>query len=118
MNELQAVFHIDELPKWELTLGNVQNLITDIGIKKHHIEIVANAAAVTLFTAPTNEAAAELLQKMNALIKQEVKISFCKNALRANDIQEETLPVFITIVPAGITRLILLQEKGYCYIKP
>ena len=42
----------------------------------------------------------------------------CRNALRANVIAEERLPSFISIVPAGVTRLAILQRQGYSYIKP
>jgi hypothetical protein len=42
----------------------------------------------------------------------------CRNALQANAVQETILPKYVTVVSAGITRLVMLQGHGYCCIKP
>jgi uncharacterized protein len=117
MHALNVVFHIDEIKKWALVLGNVKNFIKDIGKTSYSIEIVVNAAAVMVF-AVENEAMEVLLQEMETLNGQSVKISVCKNALKANGLAEERLPGFVDIVSAGVTRLVLLQNEGYAYIKP
>jgi len=118
MHLFKIVFHIDEMNKWELALGNVSNFIEDIGNAEYFIEIVANAAAVKLFATTNDSATSELVREMEGLVKQGIKIAVCKNALRANAIPETVLPDYVTVVPAGITKLVMLQEQGYCYIKP
>lgn len=116
MDKMKVVLHVDELEKWQLALGNTQNLIKDVGVNNLVIEIVANAAAVKIFSEATVEAA--LFQQMAELTKVGVQISVCQNALRANAIQEKLLPPFITIIPAGITRIVKQQAAGYAYVKP
>lgn len=117
MQVLNVVFHIDEIKKWPLVLGNVKNFIKDIGEMSYSIEIVVNAVAVMVF-AVENEAMEVLLQEMETLKGQRVKISVCRNALNANSLAEANLPRFVDIVSAGVTRLVILQNEGYAYIKP
>jgi uncharacterized protein len=118
MNLFKVVFHIDEMYKWALALGNVRNFIKDIGVAEYYIEIVTNAEAVKIFADTNNEETHELLQEMEGLVQQGIKIMVCRNALQANAVQEINLPEFVTVVSAGITRLVMLQGEGYCYIKP
>ena len=118
MNLFKVVFHIDEMYKWALTLGNVKNFIKDIGSAEYYIGIVVNAEAVKIF-ADTNDAELHtLLQEMKRLVQPGIKIMVCRNALQANAIPETIMPEFVSVVPAGITRLVVLQKAGYCYIKP
>jgi len=120
MEKLKAIFHVDEAIKWRLTLGNVKNFIQDVGSEAVLVEIVANAAAVQLFAleAQATKENVELLQQMQELSSQKVTIIACRNALKANSIREEVLPAFITLVPAGVTRIIRRQAEGYAYVKP
>jgi uncharacterized protein len=118
MDLFKVVFHVDEVSKWKLTLVNVRNFVEDIGDAEYFIEIVANAEAVTIFADNRPEHIQDLFEEMKFLISKGVIISACRNALRANAIAEESLPSFISIVPAGVTRLAILQRQGYGYIKP
>ena len=118
MDGFKVVFHVDEVSKWKLTLVNVKNFVEDIADTEYSIEIVANAEAVIIFADNRAENTEELVGEMKFLISKGVTISACRNALRANVIAEERLPSFISIVPAGVTRLAILQRQGYSYIKP
>ena len=46
MRKWQVVFHIDEMEKWKLVLGNVENFLRDIGNDPYNAEIVVNGEAV------------------------------------------------------------------------
>jgi len=118
MNLFKIVFHIDEVSKWNLTLVNVRNFVEDIGDAEYFIEIVANAEAVIIFADNRAENTEELVEEMKFLISNGVTISACRNALIANVIEEKSLPEFISVVPAGVTRIAILQRQGYSYIKP
>jgi uncharacterized protein len=118
MDLFKVVFHVDEVSKWKLTLVNVRNFVDDIGDAEYFIEIVANAEAVIIFADNRSENTYDLLEEMKFLISKGVTISACRNALKANAIDEKRLPEFISIVPAGVTRLAVLQRQGYSYIKP
>lgn len=117
MEKLKALLHIDEPGKWRLTLANVKNLIEDMGLENVVLEIVVNATAVQIFDSMDKDVES-LLKQMKELSKNNVKIIVCRNALRANIIHEELLPNFVTVVPAGITRIVTKQMEGYSYVKP
>jgi intracellular sulfur oxidation DsrE/DsrF family protein len=117
MDKLKAILHIDELEKWRLILANTRNLIEDVGLDHLVLEIVVNAAAVQIFSFADQDVKA-LLKQMEQLSKQDVTIAVCRNALKANSICESSLPAFITVVPAGISRIIMKQTEGYSYVKP
>ena len=114
---LKAVLHIDEPIKWQLTLANAENLIADVGLEAVDLEIIANATAVKIFGS-TESDVISVMEKMEGVSNHNVKIIACRNALRANTISEDALPIFITVVPAGITRIIKKQSEGYSYVKP
>ena len=109
---MSVVFHVNETEKWSMALGNVHNLLKVSSKEVGQIEIVANGEAVTGYLK------ANLGIKFHELTEQGVQLSACQNALKAHDIKNEELPPFITIVPAGVLRLIECQNNGYAYIKP
>lgn len=121
MKKLKALLHIDEPGKWRLTLTNAKNLIEDVGLENVALEIVANATAVRIFDSADQEIdqnQSELLKQLRELANNKVTVVACRNALRANNIPEELIPDFITVVPAGITRIVAKQAEGYFYVKP
>lgn len=121
MEKLKALLHVDELAKWRITLANTKNLIQDVGLEQVMVEIVANGAAVQIFALKEeklDKERLELLEQMKELSKHNVVIVACRNALKANSINEELLPDFVTVVPAGITRIIIRQAENYAYVKP
>lgn len=121
MEKLKALLHVDEPMKWRLALANTRNFIQDVGVEQIIVEIVANAAAVQIFDSNEEDVSKdsrELLRQMKELSSQNVTILACRNALKANSIREELLPDFVTVVPAGITRIISRQTEGYSYVKP
>lgn len=110
----KAVFHVDELEKWRLLLNNVANLMAEVeGSLK--IVVVANSVAVEEYVA---EAFAGNLGKMESLAEQGVQFVACQNALRAHNVEQDGLPQFVQIVPAGVYELVRLQHEGYAYLKP
>jgi len=121
MEKLKALLHIDEPGKWRLTLTNAENLIEDVGLENIVLEIIVNATAVQIFDFEAKEFDRDrrhLLKKMTELSNNNVEIIACRNALKANAIHEELLPDFVTVVPAGITRIVKKQMEGYSYVKP
>ena len=121
MEKIKAVLHVDEPGKWRLTLANTKNLIDDVGLDNIIVEVVANATAVQIFDSinKNNDLnMGDLLKQMKELSSNNVTIIACRNALKANSINEGLLPNFVTVVPAGITRIIIKQTEGYSYIKP
>ncbi|AGK96858.1 DsrE family protein [Clostridium pasteurianum] len=117
MKETKVLFHIDELSKWKLLLGNINNLINALQNEIYNIEVVANAEAVKLYDF-NNNFSSEEFHIMKDLNGKNVRFVACNNALKGHGIKRENLMTFVLVVPAGILELIDKQEEGYAYIKP
>jgi hypothetical protein len=117
-NTLKVIFHINEVERWDIALGNITNLLKDVGEENVDVRVLANGQAVLAFSEESK------IQRMKELSDRGVRFLACRNSLRnlcsTSDvcISEEHLPEFIGVVPAGITELIKRQSEGYAYIKP
>lgn len=112
---IKAVFHVDELKKWQITLGNIENLIT---YAKHHDEeyalvVVGNSEAIKAYVKK-----AQYAKDIQALMEKGVAFHACQNAMKAQHITGSMLLAGVQIVEAGIVDIIRLQEAGYSYVKP
>lgn len=115
MSSYKVLFHVSDNETWPKALTNIQNFINSVGQNGAAIELVANAVAVTMYY---NQERADLLQKMVELNGQGVRFTACRNALKGNSLDEQALPHFVEVVPAGITEIVQKQSEGYAYIKP
>lgn len=116
MTEYKVIFHIDEIDKWGLLLGNVSNLLNRMDKEKLYIEVLANSEAVKYYD--TNQDLDAAINTMESLYKKGIKFVACNNALRAFDIKKDNVIHFVDIVPAGVVELVKKQSEGYIYIKP
>lgn len=116
MPEYKVIFHIDELNKWKLLLGNVSNLLNSMDNDKLYVEVLANSEAVKYYDASQDLNAD--INTMESLNKKSVKFVACNNALIAFDIKKDNIFDFIDIVPAGVVELVKKQSEGFVYIKP
>ena len=106
---LRVVFHINEVEKWPIALGNIRNLLKAKAAVS--VKVVVNGAGITGYLdAQTVAQMAEIQSKI-------VGFEACRNALKGHEISEEQVPEWVRVVPAGIIRLIELQPS-YAYIKP
>jgi len=130
MGKLKVLFHVNEPERWQRTLLNASNFIKDVGQENADIEVVANGAAVSAYVdncqiagsdcktaASCGKASGELHEEMKKLAKMGVRFVACRNALGMHSLDENMLPPFITVVPAGITEIAKKQAEGYAYIK-
>lgn len=114
MRKWRVVFHIDQMDKWALVLGNIRNFLADIRADAHDIAVVSNADAVMVW----QDGQEKMQQGIRDAVQKGVAFYFCRNALQGNDIAEEDLPDYVHTVSAGITKIVDLQERGYAYLKP
>lgn len=118
MERLQVLFHINESDRWNVVLGNITNLIRDVGAEAADIVVLANGYAVYGYADP------EKITSMEQLNSKGVKFLACRNSLKnmceegVVCIKEELLPPFLEVVPAGITEVVKRQRDGYAYVKP
>ncbi len=109
---LKVIFHIDEMDKWKLVLGNAKNMLNaepDSGVA-----VLANSEAVRLYADRVHEQYPVML----ALAAEGVSFIACRNALKLEALDEDALPPEISVVPAGVAELAKKQHSGYAYIRP
>lgn len=112
----KVIFHIDELSKWELLLGNVENLLNAAKAEGIMVEVVANSEAVLGYA--SSKSPGGYIEAMTALHRRGVLFAACKNAMKGTHITEEDMEPFVVTVPAGIMELVQRQAQGYGYVKP
>lgn len=118
MDRLKVLFHVNEIDRWNVALGNITNLIKDVGEDSVDVAVLANGPSVAAY------ADAEKVETMKGLSEKGAKFLACRNSLNKMCsegvvcISEENLPSFVTVVPAGITEIIKKQHEGYAYVKP
>lgn len=110
---MKVIFHIDEMAKWELLCGNVNNIFkeSERAGEKIEVKVLANYEAVKALTD----------KKIEELLKGSIgkfKIYACQNSINLFEIDTTKLLSFVEIVPSGVYYLALQQENGFKYIKP
>ncbi len=99
-----------------LALNNAVNLQKEYGPENIDIEIVAYGPGLSILTDPGKQK-----ERVASLAKQDIHFSACGNTMssvKAKTGNEPKLVQGVKIVPAGVKRIIELQEQGYSYIRP
>ena len=107
---VKVVVHVSEAEKFSGALSNVKNLIKATE-ETLTIEVVANSQGVKAYLEPDYQA------KVMVLRASGVTFSACQNSLNSLEINVADLLEGVEVVPAGIYRLVELQEDSYRYIK-
>lgn len=110
------VVHMDacDMNLLDLALNNIANYLAALeGKTPCSVTLVANAAAVKLFTRDCPKAS-----RIAELASRGVRFKLCANALRSQNLQETDLLESCTVVPAGMVELVRLQDAGFAYVKP
>ncbi|GEP71872.1 sulfur reduction protein DsrE [Lentilactobacillus rapi] len=110
----KVVFHVDEMDKWQHTLGNIRNLLTfgdQVG-ETYKIVVLVNGDAILGYLVGS------LQDSIAQLTAKSVEFHACQNAMNSHTIKKDQLPAGVQVVPAGVADLVKLQEAGYSYIKP
>jgi intracellular sulfur oxidation DsrE/DsrF family protein len=117
-NEYRVVFHLEQPDpqRLHIAVNNTANLIADKGMAVQ-AAFVANFKAPQLFLA--GESGTEWAETAAQLVNRGIlTIYLCKSSLKSLHLAPESLLPFCKIVPAGISRIIELQNEGFAYIKP
>jgi len=100
----------------KIALNNAVNAQKDIGMDNISIEIVAYGPGLSIMTAKSPEA-----KRVSSLAQQGITFSACNNTMKKMAKKSGKMPVLaegVGIVPAGVIRIMELQEQGYAYIRP
>lgn len=115
MTPYNVVFHVD---KRDGSIGvaftNAINYALALTNKEFSMALVINSAAVSEIVAENKT----IGTKLENAVAHGLRIFVCENALRTNGIQAKALYPQCETVPAGIVKIVELQQNGYAYIKP
>ncbi|MFA5972452.1 MAG: DsrE family protein [Lentimicrobiaceae bacterium] len=116
MEKYKVVFHLDESVKAraDLVLGNITNLIADLGEDNVTIELVANSEGVIAFLKEPSWH----LSKIEGLMAKGVRFVVCANSLRQAGLTSDSLMAQVEVVPAGVSEIVKKQSEGWAYIRP
>jgi len=97
---------------WNLTLGNMRNLLTGFGTDPYEVELVAFGPGIVVLRSTSSVAA-----DIQALQAKHVHFMACENSMRKQHLTVADLITGVQPVPAGIIELVTKQEQGWIYIK-
>ncbi|MGD0885600.1 MAG: DsrE family protein [Thermodesulfovibrionales bacterium] len=127
--KFKVLLHVNEPERWAVAISNIINFLNDVSEESAEVVVVANGSAVkgyvregetpgevqgTVCAVGVSAGSAD----MEELSKRGVLFLACRNALHTQRIAAESLPDFVTVVPAGITEIVRRQADGFAYIKP
>ena len=116
----KVVIHVttSDFKTMNIALNNAKNVVKYYGIGDVEVEIVANGPGLAMFH--KNSKLQKRLQSLHAF--GNIKFAVCKNTMNKKKYTKADLlqDAFIqnAIVPAGIVRVMELQEQGYSYARP
>ena len=99
-----------------MALHNAVNLQKAYGMDNIAIEIVSFGPGLSLLTRQSDQA-----QQVESLELQNVRFSACHNTMAAIARRTGHMPVLlkgVKVVPAGVGRIMELEEQGYAYVRP
>jgi len=96
---------------WNMTMGNLRNLIAGVKPDPYEIEVVAYGPGILMVKGDSTVA-----KEIAELQAQGVRFVACQNAMRARHLEVKDLLPGVTPVPAGIVEVVTKQEQGWVYI--
>ncbi|MDD3450466.1 MAG: DsrE family protein [Gammaproteobacteria bacterium] len=99
-----------------IAMNNAVNLQKDLGMDNVEIEIVAYGPGLGMLTRQS-----ELSGRVQSLALQDITFSACNNTMKGIEKRTGRMPELtegVQVVPAGVTRIMELQEQGYAYVRP
>jgi len=113
--EHHVVFHISTGDAFaqKLVLNNAQNLSKHYGPDKVAIEIVAYGPGLRLLFKENEQA-----RRIKSLAASGITFSACGNTMKKMKRKIGDLIKVANKVPAGVARIVELQEAGWSYVRP
>jgi intracellular sulfur oxidation DsrE/DsrF family protein len=97
---------------WQVTIGNINNLIKGLAPDEVEIEVVAYSQGLGLV-----KNGSSMAKEVAELQEKHVKFVACQNAMRMQHVEAKDLLPGVGMVPAGIVEVVTKQEQGWTYIK-
>ncbi len=100
----------------KIALNNAANLQKHYGIDNVDIEIVAYGPGLKMLTKNSGSA-----DRVEGLALSDITFSACGNTMAKVAKKSGKMPILlegVQQVPAGVARIMELQEQGYAYVRP
>ncbi len=100
----------------KIALNNAVNLQKYYGMDNIEIEIVAYGPGLGMLTKKSSQAT-----RITSLAMQDITFSACGNTMKKVAEKSGKMPKLLEgvgQVPAGVARILELQEQGYAYVRP
>ncbi len=99
-----------------IVMNNAVNVQKALGMDNVEVEIVAYGPGLSMLTANGKQA-----QRVSSLAMQDISFSACGNTMAKIEKKKGKKPQLaegVKVVPAGVIRIMELQQQGYAYIRP
>ncbi|MBD3609187.1 MAG: DsrE family protein [Gammaproteobacteria bacterium] len=106
----------DDLRTQKIALNNAVNVQKALGIDNVDVEIVAYGPGLSMLTKKSKQG-----KRVESLAIQGITFSACGNTMKKVEKKKGKKPVLLSgvkVVPAGVIRIMQLQNEGYTYIRP
>jgi len=116
MHKLVIQVSTDDLRTQNIAMNNAVNLQKALGQDNIQIEIVAYGPGLTLLTGKSPAS-----KRVPNLAMQDIVFSACANTkakMEKKSGKKLTIVEGARMVPAGVLRIMELQEQGYSYVRP
>jgi intracellular sulfur oxidation DsrE/DsrF family protein len=97
--------------KWNLTLNNAGNAVTDLG-KDTVVEIVVFGPGIGML-----KAGSEVATRVSEAAAAGIKLVACQNTMRGMHLEPKDMNPAIGYVPSGAGELIRKQHEGFAYLR-
>jgi intracellular sulfur oxidation DsrE/DsrF family protein len=100
----------------KIALNNAVNMQKYYGVDNIAVEVVAYGPGLSLLTKKSGQA-----DRVESLAMSDITFSACGNTMKKVSKKSGKMPVLLEgvgEVPAGVARIMELQEQGYAYVRP
>jgi len=112
---LGLVVHVDDPSNADEAAANIVNFFR--AVPSGQVVGVFNGIAPLLFSTPGSYYV-QTYEQIHNTYPSQFQVQLCNNSIIGLSIPPSFFPSFATIVPAGISAIAQLQQKGYAYVKP
>jgi intracellular sulfur oxidation DsrE/DsrF family protein len=106
----------DDPATWNLAMNNANNLIKEFGTDNIDVVIVAYGPGLKMMLANSKTA-----KRVTDVSMQGVEFDACHNTMEHMAKKIGHLPKLtegVKVVPSGAGQIVLLEQKGYAYLRP
>lgn len=106
----------DDARTQNIALNNAVNVQKALGMDNVAVEIVAYGPGLSILTKQS-----KLKARVESLALQDITFSACGNTMNKMEAKSGKKPQLsegVKIVPAGVLRIMELQQQGYAYVRP